>query len=66
MFWRLRRLWLTLTHPHALDCPIEECAKCGERDCPHGAIEHYWHDGCPYCYYYNADGTPTGRTGPGQ
>ncbi len=27
------------------------CAACSVRDCPHGAVEHYWHDGCPSCTY---------------
>jgi hypothetical protein len=27
-----------------------DCAACGARDCPLGAIEHYWHDGCPSCW----------------
>lgn len=25
------------------------CFSCSIRDCPYGAIEHYWHDGCPSC-----------------
>ena len=37
-------------HPLAHDCPIDECDVCAVRDCPHGAIEHYWHDGCPACW----------------
>jgi len=44
----LRQLWLKLIH--SKDCNIYECGLCGERDCPYGAYEHYWHDGCPYCY----------------
>jgi len=32
-------------------CKVYECWLCGERDCPHKAEEHYWHDGCPACYH---------------
>ena len=31
------------------ECPADECTACAKRDCPHGAPEHYWHDGCPTC-----------------
>lgn len=27
----------------------EGCDKCAVKSCPHGAIEHFWHDGCPSC-----------------
>lgn len=37
-------------HPSAEDCTIAECEVCGIRDCPNGAFEHYWRDGCPGCY----------------
>lgn len=50
MMLRIRKLWLRLTH--SSKCNIYECAKCGERDCPFGAIEHYWHDGCPICEFW--------------
>ena len=31
-------------------CDNPECLAAGARDCPFGAPEHYWHDGCPTCY----------------
>lgn len=33
------------------NCDIDECRICGYRDCPSKCMEHYWHDGCPYCSY---------------
>lgn len=39
----------TAPHPPTDMCPAEECAECGERDCPHGEPLHYHHDGCPAC-----------------
>ncbi len=38
------------THPPLDLCKVDECAVCGVRDCPLGADEHYWHDGCPACW----------------
>jgi len=37
-------------HPPTNECPDMECMVCGMRDCPQGAPEHYWHDGCPSCH----------------
>ena len=34
------------------ECPVDECTACGTRDCPHGAPEHHWRDGCPTCYIH--------------
>lgn len=31
------------------NCIEEECLICGKRDCPHGDMLHYHHDGCPSC-----------------
>lgn len=53
MILRIYKLWLKLTH--SSKCQIEECAKCGVRDCPFNAMEHYWHDGCPICYTISDD-----------
>lgn len=36
---------------HPKECIVNECTICSVRDCPFGAIEHYWHDGCPQCYH---------------
>ncbi len=47
---KLIRLWYKLAH--SSKCEIYECAKCGMRDCPFGAMEHYWHDGCPICEFW--------------
>ena len=41
---------LVKTHSSYQDCKIEECEICSIRDCPHGVIEHYFHDGCPVCF----------------
>jgi hypothetical protein len=55
---KLRQFWLRLSHPK--NCNEYECDLCGERDCPGGAWEHYWHDGCPYCWVNDINGYRTG------
>lgn len=55
LMWMLRRIWRVLAHPLADRCYVEECSFCATLDCPNGAYEHYWHDGCPACWSLNTN-----------
>lgn len=55
----IERFLLQIVHPPAEECTIDECRRCAVRDCPSACDQHYWKDGCPFCWSWDTYGYRT-------